>query len=193
MELLRLMFNSIMQHTMAVSGVSVILAAVACFCGYKLMKLGIALISGCAGFALGVIIFPYFVTGLSRPLLLLIALNCAALCVIIALKFKALGVFVLAVILGTALMNTITFPQTESWRIISMLIWAVVAVVSGVMAMQYEQKVIIFLSAAAGSAVIVDQVKNYVTLPGGTERSTLVFFAVLLCMGVAVQWLTTKK
>ena len=78
----------------AVFGVGLIISLIACFFGYKLMKIFIAFGGFCIGGAVGVVIASHMTK--SSPVVLLVGLICGVLLAMAAYKLYKIGVFLMA-------------------------------------------------------------------------------------------------
>lgn len=162
--------------------VSLIIGAVECFAGFKIMKAMLSLWGFFTGAMLGVIVG--VATGNTIFGVVLIVVLGVALAVL-AFKLYLAGIFILTAFL-TAVASYII-----SGNIFAALFFAVVV---GTLAMCFVKPVVILTTAISGSGIIVSSAYLIMNLKmNGNSVATAILWLPITAAGIAVQYITTQK
>lgn len=168
--------------------VAIIIAALDCFLGYRLMKIWIALIGFIIGAVVGYSVCDGFVNNLGFAILagLLAGLAIAFM----AYRIYLLGVWMLAFVMTLQLVFWVR-TENESWQLIIIIGGIILAAVVGFAAMKFVRPVIIVSSSLSGAVIVVSEVLK---LLGDESRIMLLAgIGILTALGAAVQFATTKR
>lgn len=177
----------------ALTVVSVILALMQCFFGYRLLRFWVTLIGGLAGFALGF--------GISRAQMqdaqvwipVLIGVVAAALLGFLAFKIYLAGVFLLCGILAGAAVLTIPFPDESVWKTIRIILAIAAFIIAGILSVKFNRQVVIIVTAFSGGMQAADGIAKLAPELSANEAYPVMLGAVLVIAGLAIQFLTTRK
>lgn len=174
-------FGELSDIMWLIFGVLLILGAIECFAGFKILKIMIFLWDFFVGAMLGVIVgvvFENVVIGWLIAMILGTALS------LFSFRLYKAGVFIIAAVMSF----TAIFLFTGIWAI-----GAVLAIIVGISAVFFTKSVIIVTTAAAGAGVILSSAFSIAGL--GSEMGlimTCVFGIPVAILGVCVQHITTK-
>lgn len=170
---------------------SIVFSLVACFFGYKLLKIWTILI----GFVLGLVIggvLTYYFSKQNLLLTIIIALIVGIVLGILAFALYKVGVFILAAYEGYLIVtNVISALWPSGSHIIVTIIAVIIAIAVGILAVRFIRPVIIIETALSGGASIASlliqhQIFQNPLIPLG-------IFVVIAVAGIITQFSTTHE
>lgn len=179
-------------YKMVGSVITLILALIGCFFGYKLSRLFMSITGFIAGAILGQMVASQFlhVEGFASVLCIIL---CGAIIAALAFWIYRIGIFILCFTLAFSAAGTL-FPFEGD---IQFFVNIIAGLIVGVLAVKYMRPVIILTSAivcgssAAGLLPGVTEYMGITTLSSMNSSATLTL--ALCILGIAVQFLTTKN
>ena len=167
--------------------VSVALALLTCFFGFRLRRLWYALLVFAVGTLLG-----YAVSRVFLPeklwLCLLIGLGVGLLAAGFTFRIYKAVVFVLAFCCVFALVGEVL---GDLHPVISVICAAVLGVLAGILAARFQYYVIVILTAVTGGWQAASGLRR--VIPSITPEFMLILAGVLIAAGMIFQFITTKK
>lgn len=162
--------------------ISLVIGAVECFAGFKIMKAMIAIWGFFIGAMLGVIIG---VASESIILGMIMVIVLGVILAVLSFKLYAAGIFILTVFL-TAIALYIMFEN-----IFAALLFAIGV---GVLAIYFIKPVVIITTAVSGAGIILSSAYLIMDLGmNGSPVITVILWIPIALAGISVQYITTKK
>lgn len=169
------------------AAISLVVAALICFMGYRLRKAGIMLAGALLGYKLTCDIAGRY---LDASTTLLVGLIVAVMLALVCSWLYDAGIFVLCGACGALYVSSLVEQFALIWWLeLIILIAAFIAI--GVLALQFVRPVLIIVTGLAGaSSMLSSLVLLGLPLPDGNPR--LICALVLALVGMAVQFTTTR-
>lgn len=162
--------------------ISLVIGAVECFAGFKIMKAMMAIWGFFIGAALGVVIG---VLAESTALGVILVIIFGVTLAVLSFKFYLAGIFIL-----TAFLTTIALYIMFENIFIALLL----AVGVGVLAMYFVKPVVIITTAVSGAGIILSSAYLMMDLGmNGSPVVTIILWIPIALAGIAVQYITTQK
>ena len=162
--------------------ISLIIGAVECFAGFKIMKAMMAIWGFFIGAMLGVIVG---VASRSTVLGFILVIVFGVMLAVLSFKFYLAGIFILTAFL-TAIALYIMFEN-----IIIALLFAIGV---GVLAIYFVKPVVIITTSISGAGIILSSAYLMMNLGiNGNPIATVILWIPIALAGIAVQYFTTQK
>lgn len=162
--------------------ISLIIGAVECFAGFKIMKAMMAIWGFFIGAMLGVVIG---VVAESTVLGVILVVVFGAILAILSFKLYIAGIFIL-----TAFLTTIALYIMCENIFVALLL----AIIVGILAIYLEKPVVIITTAISGAGIILSSAYMIMDLGlNGSPVVTVILWIPIALAGIAVQYITTQK
>lgn len=172
--------------------VSVALALLQCFFGYRLLKVWVAVVGFALGFAVGFTVSALLIGG-DAYIPAAIGIVVGILAALIAFKLYLAGVFLLCGASSFLVVQSLPFPYTEAWGIVLVVLGMIAFIVVGILAVKFARPCIILVTAISGASQAVDGLRAPVEQLAENAWMGWAAVAVLAVLGIVVQFKTTKN
>lgn len=173
--------------------ITVIIALMQCYAGYRLLRFWISFAGGLIGFAIG---FGVSYSNLKNtPIFIpvLIGVAAAALLGFLAFRLYLAGVFVFCGLIAGAAATLIPFPKQSTWQIVEVVVVIAVFLLAGILSVKFNRQVVILITAASGGIRAANGLVKVIPSLGANAAYGPLLGAILVITGVAIQFLTTRK
>ena len=172
--------------------VSVVLALLQCFFGYRLLKVWVAVIGFAIGFALGFTIAALLpVENIYIPVVVGIVVG--ILVALIAFQLYLAGIFLLCGVSSFLVVQALPLPVTRDWGAVLVVLGMIAFIVVGTLAVKFARPCIILVTAISGAVQAVDSLRTPVEQLSENAWVAWAAVAVLGILGIVVQFKTTKN
>jgi hypothetical protein len=171
---------------------TVAIALLQCFFGYRLLKAWVAIIGFLVGFVIGFGVAMYNIGG-EAYLPAVIGIVAGILLALVAFKLYLVGVFIYCGAIAFSAVQTIPFPENQTWDIVLIVLGVIAFLVAGILAVRFSRPCIIAVTAISGAFNAVDALKTPVAALGENEGLKILAGVALAALGIVIQFLTTKK
>lgn len=172
--------------------ISLILALLQCFLGYRLLRVFMTLIGFLFGFALISVIVQQLAPDAQFWVRILAAVAGGVLFGFLAFKLYLLGVFLLCGVLAAVAVAAIPFGESGGLEVLKVILIVVAFIVAGVLGVRFQRVVIILITATSGAITAIQSLTRIVPeLEAGSQAAVLSTVG-LAVLGILVQFMTTK-
>jgi len=166
--------------------ISLVIGAVECFAGFKIMKAMMAIWGFFIGAMLGVVVG---VLAESTALGVILVIVFGVTLAVLSFKFYLAGIFIL-----TAFLTTIALYIMFENIFVALLL----AIGVGVLAIYFVKPVVIITTAVSGAGIIISSaylmmMRNEVFSLNPEPVATVILWIPIALVGIAVQYITTQK
>ena len=187
---LGLLSEALEKAALASVVITLVLALLQCFFGYKLLRGWIALIGFLVGFFLGYVVASRL--GATGYIPLIVAIIAGILLSIIAFKIYLVGVFIYCGTIAAGATRLIPFPEGEAWLVISFIVAVAVFVLAGFLAVKFAKPCIIGITSISGASSAAQAIQELSPEMVANRSSLLLVFGGLLLAGLVVQILMNR-
>lgn len=171
--------------------ITLILALLQVFAGFRMLRGWISALGGLAGFMLGVVIVGQISDQAVLWEKILVGIILAVLLGWLGWKIYLVFVFIYCGMAGAAIVISIPFPETKLWSVLSVVFTVAAFVAVGILSVHFNRAIVIIASSIGGASSAVNAMTVLGFSLASTESSRVSCFVVLVLAGLLVQFLTT--
>ncbi len=173
----------------AVTIITLVFAALACFLGYRLLKVWIGLAGLLLGAGVGWFVADFFLD--NRWIILAVSALVGLLFCFLAFRVYLLGVFLFCGLAAGLLIQLIPVPDGRLWEIVLPAGSVIGGLLAGLISVKLVRPCVILISAAYGGFTLASGVIRLADYQN--DLIFLIIGALLLLIGAIVQFVTTHK
>lgn len=159
--------------------ITVIIALVTCFFGYKLNKIIIAIFGLIIGFNLGVTYLPNLLE--DQTIIYIISIILALITGMISYKLYLVGVFLLCALAAFILCENLNLEQN-----IQMIVSIIIGLVAGILGVKFTRPIMIISTSLAGASTFTESALNLFKIQNNTL--SLIIFIIMIILGISYQF-----
>lgn len=175
------------------AAVSLILAFIQIFAGYRILRGWISAGGFLVGMAAGAAIVSALAPDAAIWVRVLAGLVLGSLLGWVAWKIYLAAVFIYCGLVAASAVLSLPFPETERWSVLTIVIAVAVFIVAGLLSVHFSRPIVIIMSSVGGSSAAVNAMTLLNTPIAAQESSRVFCFVVLVTAGLVVQFLTTRQ
>ena len=192
MEQVQQILNSISGKSATILLViSIVIAFLQCFFGYRLLRIWTAVIGFAIGFFLGWLI-TNLVADAGNWVPVIVGVICGVLLALVAFKLYLVGVFIYVLVIVYQAIQRIPFDaKLPAW--VSIVAGIVIGILAGLLAVKFSRPLIILVTGVTGSVNGIGGLASLIPALAAYQVLRIVLILVLIVLGMLVQFKTTKK
>lgn len=173
--------------------ITVAVALLQCYAGYRMLRFWISLAGGLIGFAAGFGIS--YVNLKNTPVFIpvLIGVAAAALLGFLAFRLYLAGVFVFCGLIAGSAATLIPFPRQSTWQIVEAVVVVLVFLFAGILSVKFNRQVVILITAISGGIRAAHSLAKLVPILRDHTSYGPFLCALLVITGIMIQFLTTRN